>query len=119
MNDSSKTGESSNSHRRLSVGNSIQVLAHHKRGIALRFAQFRATGISAFAAFIAVLGPGLLAGLSDDDPAGITTYSVLGTDHGYQFNLCHRCNGFISPRRTHFTYCIVNLGAIYHRWHFG
>jgi Mn2+/Fe2+ NRAMP family transporter len=32
---------------------------------------------------LAVLGPGLLAGLSDDDPAGITTYSVLGADHGY------------------------------------
>jgi Mn2+/Fe2+ NRAMP family transporter len=31
-----------------------------------------------------VLGPGLLAGLSDDDPAGITTYSILGTDHGYR-----------------------------------
>ena len=36
------------------------------------------------AALLAVLGPGLLAGLSDDDPAGITTYSVLGADHGYQ-----------------------------------
>ncbi|WP_422749195.1 NRAMP family divalent metal transporter [Mycobacterium sp. WMMD1722] len=35
-------------------------------------------------ALLAVLGPGLLAGLSDDDPAGITTYSVLGADHGYQ-----------------------------------
>jgi NRAMP (natural resistance-associated macrophage protein)-like metal ion transporter len=33
---------------------------------------------------LAVLGPGLLAGLSDDDPAGITTYSVLGTDYGYR-----------------------------------
>jgi Mn2+/Fe2+ NRAMP family transporter len=32
----------------------------------------------------AVLGPGLLAGLSDDDPAGITTYSILGADHGYR-----------------------------------
>ncbi|MGB9377899.1 MAG: Nramp family divalent metal transporter [Mycobacteriales bacterium] len=31
-----------------------------------------------------VVGPGLLAGLSDDDPAGITTYSVLGAEHGYQ-----------------------------------
>jgi Mn2+/Fe2+ NRAMP family transporter len=31
-----------------------------------------------------VLGPGLLAGLSDDDPAGITTYSVLGADFGYR-----------------------------------
>src|SRR5215212_5126713 len=35
-------------------------------------------------ALVAVAGPGLLAGLSDDDPAGITTYSVLGADHGYQ-----------------------------------
>jgi len=35
-------------------------------------------------AFLAVLGPGLLAGLSDDDPAGITTYSILGADYGYQ-----------------------------------
>jgi Mn2+/Fe2+ NRAMP family transporter len=36
------------------------------------------------AAFLAVLGPGVLAGLSDDDPAGITTYSILGADHGYE-----------------------------------
>lgn len=35
-------------------------------------------------ALLAVLGPGLLAGLSDDDPAGITTYSILGAEHGYQ-----------------------------------
>jgi len=32
---------------------------------------------------LAVLGPGLLAGLSDDDPAGITTYSILGAEEGY------------------------------------
>jgi len=31
-----------------------------------------------------VVGPGVLAGLSDDDPAGITTYSILGADYGYQ-----------------------------------
>jgi NRAMP (natural resistance-associated macrophage protein)-like metal ion transporter len=36
------------------------------------------------ATMLAVLGPGLIAGLSDDDPAGITTYSVLGTKYGYQ-----------------------------------
>ena len=36
------------------------------------------------AALLAVLGPGILAGLSDDDPPGITTYSVLGTDYGYE-----------------------------------
>ncbi len=33
---------------------------------------------------LAVVGPGLLAGLSDDDPAGITTYSILGAEYGYQ-----------------------------------
>lgn len=38
----------------------------------------------AVGALIAVVGPGLIAGLSDDDPAGITTYSVLGAQHGYQ-----------------------------------
>jgi NRAMP (natural resistance-associated macrophage protein)-like metal ion transporter len=32
----------------------------------------------------AVVGPGLLAGLSDDDPAGITTYSILGAKYGYR-----------------------------------
>ena len=35
-------------------------------------------------AFAAVIGPGVLAGLSDDDPAGITTYSILGADFGYR-----------------------------------
>jgi len=59
-------------------------LAHRRRGIGLRFARLRAAGTGAVVAFLAVLGPGLLAGLSDDDPAGITTYSMLGTDHGYQ-----------------------------------
>ncbi len=33
---------------------------------------------------LSVVGPGLLAGLSDDDPPGITTYSVLGTEYGYE-----------------------------------
>jgi len=35
-------------------------------------------------AFLAVMGPGIIAGLSDDDPAGITTYSQLGAQFGYQ-----------------------------------
>ena len=61
-----------------------QLVAHHHRGIGLRFAALRAAGPGAWAAFLAVLGPGVLAGLSDDDPAGITTYSILGTDHGYR-----------------------------------
>src|SRR5512132_1479530 len=34
-------------------------------------------------AFVAVFGPGVLAGLSDDDPAGITTYSIAGARYGY------------------------------------
>jgi NRAMP (natural resistance-associated macrophage protein)-like metal ion transporter len=37
-----------------------------------------------FAAFLGVMGPGIIAGLSDDDPAGITTYSTLGAKYGYQ-----------------------------------
>jgi hypothetical protein len=35
------------------------------------------------ASLLAVVGPGVLAGLSDDDPAGITTYSILGAKYGY------------------------------------
>ena len=38
----------------------------------------------ALATLLAVVGPGLLAGLSDDDPAGITTYSILGAEYGYE-----------------------------------
>jgi Mn2+/Fe2+ NRAMP family transporter len=44
----------------------------------------RARRRTALYALAAVVGPGLLAGLSDDDPAGITTYSVLGAERGYQ-----------------------------------
>lgn len=36
------------------------------------------------AALLAVMGPGIIAGLSDDDPAGITTYSQLGAKYGYR-----------------------------------
>jgi NRAMP (natural resistance-associated macrophage protein)-like metal ion transporter len=50
----------------------------HRRLAALRG---RRAGLLAL---VAVLGPGLLAGLSDDDPAGITTYSILGADFGYR-----------------------------------
>lgn len=59
-------------------------VGHRKRGIAARGASVRAAGASALATFLSILGPGLLAGLSDDDPAGLTTYSVLGTEHGYR-----------------------------------
>ena len=52
--------------------------AHRLHRIRRRRAALGALGV------FAVLGPGLLAGLSDDDPAGITTYSILGADHGYQ-----------------------------------
>ena len=54
------------------------LIAHRRRGISMKFAQFRTAGKGALVAFLAVLGPGLLAGLSDDDPAGIATYSMLG-----------------------------------------
>ena len=57
---------------------------HKRRGISKQFASLRLAGAGALSAFLAVLGPGLLAGLSDDDPAGITTYSILGAEHGYK-----------------------------------
>ncbi|HEX7244438.1 MAG TPA: Nramp family divalent metal transporter [Solirubrobacterales bacterium] len=41
-------------------------------------------GVGGMAALLAVIGPGLLAGLSDDDPAGIATYSILGAKYGYE-----------------------------------
>jgi Mn2+/Fe2+ NRAMP family transporter len=55
------------------------VLRHPHRALASR--RGRRAGLLAL---VAVLGPGLLAGLSDDDPAGITTYSILGADYGYR-----------------------------------
>lgn len=59
--------------RRHPVGRHVHERLRRRRG--------RVAGI---AALFAVLGPGLLAGLSDDDPPGITTYSKLGADYGYE-----------------------------------
>jgi len=53
----------------------------HWRVARHRHRLLRAGGL---AALLAVVGPGVLAGLSDDDPAGITTYSILGAKYGYQ-----------------------------------
>ncbi len=33
--------------------------------------------------FLAELGPGLVTGAADDDPSGISTYSVAGASYGY------------------------------------
>ena len=62
-----------------------QLLSHVRRGVSRRYAKSRTAGRSVVWAFLAVLGPGLLAGLSDDDPAGIATYSTLGAQHGYRY----------------------------------
>jgi NRAMP (natural resistance-associated macrophage protein)-like metal ion transporter len=37
----------------------------------------------AFRRFFANLGPGLITGAADDDPSGISTYSVAGATFGY------------------------------------
>ncbi len=37
----------------------------------------------AFRRFFADLGPGLITGAADDDPSGISTYSVAGAAFGY------------------------------------
>ena len=52
-------------------------LVHHRR-------RRRPLRRASLAALLLVVGPGLLAGLSDDDPAGITTYSILGAKYGYE-----------------------------------
>jgi NRAMP (natural resistance-associated macrophage protein)-like metal ion transporter len=44
----------------------------------------RRLALPALAVFATVAGPGIIAGLSDDDPAGITTYSILGAEYGYE-----------------------------------
>ncbi len=38
---------------------------------------------SPFARYLKILGPGLVTGAADDDPSGITTYSVAGASLGY------------------------------------
>ena len=53
----------------------------HWRLARRRHRLLRAGGL---AALLAVVGPGILAGLSDDDPAGIATYSILGARYGYE-----------------------------------
>src|SRR5277367_2773739 len=35
--------------------------------------------------FFADLGPGLITGCADDDPSGISTYSITGALFGYRF----------------------------------
>lgn len=52
-----------------------------RRGLPPPGAAVRRLGVPVF---LAVAGPGILAGLSDDDPAGITTYSIVGARYGYQ-----------------------------------
>jgi NRAMP (natural resistance-associated macrophage protein)-like metal ion transporter len=40
-------------------------------------------GYKALRRFFAILGPGLITGAADDDPSGISTYSVAGAAYGY------------------------------------
>jgi Mn2+/Fe2+ NRAMP family transporter len=35
---------------------------------------------------LSILGPGVVSGSADNDPAGITTYSVVGAQSGYSQN---------------------------------
>jgi NRAMP (natural resistance-associated macrophage protein)-like metal ion transporter len=60
--------------------------AHVGRKLRVRVSRARHAAVPAgsLAVLAAVVGPGLLAGLSDDDPAGITTYSILGAKYGYE-----------------------------------
>ena len=69
-------GEAPRRHPRGRPGRHLhaRILRHRPRLLAAGYA----------GALLAVVGPGVLAGLSDDDPAGITTYSILGAKYGYE-----------------------------------
>lgn len=56
------------------------------RRAASRTGRVHARGISraSLIAFLAVLGPGLIAAIAGDDAGGIGTYSVVGAKYGYQ-----------------------------------
>jgi NRAMP (natural resistance-associated macrophage protein)-like metal ion transporter len=69
------TGERGRRHHHIPTRHVHGLLVRHRHRL------IAAGGVSAL---LAVLGPGLLAGLSDDDPAGITTYSILGAKYGYE-----------------------------------
>jgi NRAMP (natural resistance-associated macrophage protein)-like metal ion transporter len=43
----------------------------------------RTTHSGPLATFLENLGPGLITGAADDDPSGISTYSVAGASYGY------------------------------------
>ena len=43
----------------------------------------RDVDMNRIARFFRVLGPGLITGAADDDPSGISTYSVAGASAGY------------------------------------
>ncbi len=49
---------------------------------AIRRSSPSSTVVVAVKGFFSSLGPGLVAGAADDDPAGIATYSVAGAQHG-------------------------------------
>src|SRR6201986_2981964 len=42
-----------------------------------------AASSNGFGQFLKELGPGLITGAADDDPSGISTYSVAGASFGY------------------------------------
>ena len=51
--------------------------------LAARIARHRAARDPAAKGWLALLGPGLITGASDDDPSGIATYSQAGAQFGY------------------------------------
>lgn len=65
---------------RLVVGRPLRRVQRSLRGRLPNFRVHR-TGVLAF---LAVLGPGLIAGLAGNDAGGIATYSVLGAETGLQ-----------------------------------
>ncbi|HEX6062425.1 MAG TPA: divalent metal cation transporter, partial [Candidatus Limnocylindria bacterium] len=49
----------------------------------LRAVRRRVPRKAAFAAFLAVMGPGLITGFAGNDAGGVTTYTAVGARYGY------------------------------------
>ena len=52
-----------------------------------------------FRRFFSGLGPGLIAGAADDDPSGVTTYSLAGAQHGTRIFNEYTWGGYLIEER--------------------
>ena len=64
------------------AGNRLEILRRRLPGVPGLRLRGRFRGRRGLIAFLAVLGPGMIAGIAGNDAGGITTYSILGAETG-------------------------------------